>query len=129
MACRRTESISKRWWAAIWGRITIGADVEGITGSTQYGLGTTTFIVGPLFEGDFDRFRIGGGFRLGLLSVDRATTTANMRGSIEGVYLRASVDVLRFNEDHSAVFLAAKGSVDSVGGTLYGGVLGAGVRF
>ena len=111
------------------GNITIAADVEEITGSTEYGLKTNTFTIGLLLEGDFDRFRIGGGARLGMLSVDRATTGSNLDGSTEGIFVRLSFDVYQFNEGRGGIYLAAKGSVDSVGGSLVGGVLGAGVRF
>lgn len=108
--------------------ITIAADVEEIGGSTEYGLKTNTFSIGLLLEGDFDRFRVGGGARLGLFSVDRATMGSNLDGSTVGIFVRLSFDVYQFNEGRGAIYLAAKGSVDSVGGSLVGGVFGAGVR-
>ena len=109
--------------------ITIAADVEEISGSTEYGLKTNTFSIGLLLEGDFDRFRVGGGARLGVFSLNRATTGNNLDGSTEGIFVRLSFDVYQFNEGRGGIYLAAKGSVDSVGGSLVGGVFGAGIRF
>jgi hypothetical protein len=110
-------------------KVTIGAIIEATSGSTHYGLATTALNVGPFLEAHLDRVRIGGGIRLGAFNVDRATNNRSLFSSSEGVYLRLSVDVFRFDRETSAIFLVAKGSVDSVGGPLYGVAAGAGVRF
>jgi hypothetical protein len=112
-----------------FGNITVAADIEGVSGSTEYGLAMNTFSVGPLLEIDVDRFRIGAGARLGVLVVDRVTTSDSLVGSTTGMFVRGAVDVLRFASDRDAVYLVAKASMDSVGGALYGASLGAGVRF
>ncbi len=109
--------------------LTIGADIEAMSGSTHDGLGTTGLNAGPFIEGHLDRLHIGGGVRIGAFNVNRATSSGGLFSSSEGVFLRVSVDVLRFDSDAGAVFLFAKGSADSVGGALYGVALGAGVRF
>ena len=111
------------------GTVTIGADIEAMSGSTHYGLGTTGLNAGPFIEGHFDRLHIGGGVRLGAFNVNRATSSGGLFSSSEGVFLRVSVDVFRFDGDTGAVFLFAKGSADTVGGALYGVACGAGVRF
>jgi hypothetical protein len=109
--------------------VTLGADIEGFSGSTQYGLSTNMFTVGMLVEGDFDRFRLGGGFRLGSFNVDRATTTGSLGAGLFGLFMRMTFDIVRFDDDRDAVFLAFKFNTDTVGGGLYGLTLGAGVRF
>jgi hypothetical protein len=111
------------------GDLTVGADIEGIVGSTEYGLSTSAMTVGILAEGHVGRLRIGGGVRLGVYNVNRATDSGSLFASSEGLYARASVDLFSFNETHDVVFLVAKGSVESVGGRLLGAVGGAGVRF
>jgi hypothetical protein len=111
------------------GHLTLAADVEGLSGSTQFGLSTHMFTLGMLFAGDFDRFRLGGGFRFGTLSVERSTTADSLQGSSIGIFMRATFDVVRFADDLDAVYLALKLNTDSVGGTLYGVTLGVGVRF
>ncbi len=114
-----------------FGNLTVAADIEGTSGSTVYGLATSTFDVGVLVEGDVDRLRIGIGGRLGVLNVDRATSSGSLGGASAGLFLRLTFDVFRFNGERDAIYLAVKGTVDSVGGSgsLYGGVFGAGVRF
>ncbi len=114
---------------ADFGDFTIGADIEGIVGSTEYGLSTTAMTVGLLAEGHLGRVRIGGGLRLGVYNIDRATDSGSLFASSEGLYVRGSVDLFSFDQAKDVVFLVAKGSVESVGGQLRGGVLGAGVRF
>jgi hypothetical protein len=111
------------------GDLTVGADIEGIVGSTEYGLSTSAMTVGMLAEGHVGRVRIGGGVRLGVYNVNRATDSGSLFASSEGLFARASVDLFSFNETHDVVFLVAKGSVESVGGRLLGAVGGAGVRF
>jgi hypothetical protein len=117
------------------GKVTLAGDIEVIHGSTEYGLTTNTFSVGVHLERDIDRFHIGGGIRLGALEVDRVTNGESLVGTIlGGIYVRASVELFRFHGDRDAVYLAAKGSLDTVGvscpvGGLYGAVIGAGVRF
>ena len=111
------------------GDITIGADIEGIVGSTEYGLSTSAMTVGLLAEGHLGRVRIGGGLRLGVYNINRVTDNGSLFASSEGLYLRASVDLFSLNEANDVVFLVAKGSVDTVGGPLVGAVCGAGVRF
>lgn len=111
------------------GHLTLAADIDGFIGSTRLGLSTTMFTVGMLFEGDFDRFRLGGGFRLGTLNVDRATTTGTLQATSAGLFMRAGFDVVRFADDRDAIYLALKLNTDAVGGELYGLSLGAGVRF
>jgi hypothetical protein len=108
--------------------VTFGADIEGMSGSTRDGLSTTALNAGPFIEGHFDRLRIGGGIRMGAFNVDRVTNGGSLFSLSEGVFLRLSVDVFRFNGDTGAVFLFAKGSADSVGGALFGVAVGAGVR-
>jgi hypothetical protein len=109
--------------------VTIGADIEAMSGSTHYGLGTTGLNAGPFIEGHFDRLHIGGGVRIGAFNVNRASNSGGLFSSSEGVFLRVSVDVLRFDSNAGAVFVFAKGSADTVGGALYGVACGAGVRF
>jgi hypothetical protein len=109
--------------------VTIGADIEAMSGSTHYGLGTTGLNAGPFIEGHFDRLHIGGGVRIGAFNVNRASNSGGLFSSSEGVFLRVSVDVFRFDSNAGAVFLFAKGSADTVGGALYGVACGAGVRF
>ena len=111
------------------GHLTVAADVEGFSGSTQFGLSTNMFTVGMLFAGDFGRFGLGGGLRFGTLNVDRATNTGTLQGLSAGIFMRATFDVVRFADDHDAVYLALKLNTDTVGTALYGVTLGAGVRF
>jgi hypothetical protein len=87
------------------------------------------FTAGMLVEGDFERFRLGGGFRLGTVHVDRATTPGSLQAASIGLFMRATFDVVRFDEDRDAVYLALKLNTDTVGGAFYGVALGAGVRF
>jgi hypothetical protein len=111
------------------GHLTLAAEVEGFSGSTQFGLSTNMFTVGMLFAGDFDRFGLGGGVRFGALNIDRASTTGTLQGSSAGIFMRATFDVVRFADDRDAVYLALKLNTDTVGSALYGVTLGAGVRF
>jgi hypothetical protein len=85
-----------------------------------------------LVEGHSDRLRLGGGLRVGVFNVDRATDSGGLFGASGGAYLRAAVDLYRFDEVSGAtgaVFLVAKGSADIVGAPLLGLVGGVGVRF
>ncbi len=110
-------------------QLTIGTDIEAIAGSTEYGLATTELTLGLLLEAHFDRFRVGGGARLGAFNVERATDTGGLFASSEGVYARASLDLFRSDLGKSWVFLFVKGSADSVGGALLGAAGGIGMRF
>src|ERR1700722_12758786 len=110
-------------------KFTIAADLDAMHGATEFGRATNALSVGPLVEGHFDRVRVGGGVRFGLLTVDRSTLSGSLSASSEGFFLRLSVDFYRFDEQRgSAVFLLAKASADSVGGALLGGTLGVGMR-
>jgi hypothetical protein len=111
------------------GDVVLAADLEGFSGSTEYGLSTTMFSGGMLLEGAFDRVRIGGGLRVGMLDVHRASGGRNLEGSNAGCFVRGSFDVVRFDSDRGALFLALKLSADSVGGALYGLTMGGGMRF
>jgi hypothetical protein len=110
-------------------QLTIGADIEAVGGSTEYGLATTELTFGLLLEAHFDRFRVGGGARLGAFNVERATDTGGLFASSEGVYARASFDLFHSDLGKSTIFLFVKGSADSVGGALLGAVGGIGMRF
>ena len=59
----------------------------------------------------------------------RATTAGSLGAAVAGFYMRATFDVVRFDDDRDAVYLALKFNTDTVGGGLYGLTLGAGVRF
>src|SRR5580698_6616242 len=58
--------------------VTIGADIEAMSGSTHYGLGTTGLNAGPFIEGHFDRLHIGGGVRIGAFNVNRASNSGGL---------------------------------------------------
>jgi hypothetical protein len=111
------------------GTLAIGALLEGIPGSTENGLKTLTLSGGPLVQGIFDRVRLGGGLRVGLFDVSRATAAASLLSLSAGVHARASLDVVSFDKDNeTALFLVVKGSIDSVDGALYGATAGLGLR-
>jgi hypothetical protein len=111
------------------GDFTIGADIEGIVGSTEFGLSTNALTVGLLAEGHLGRLRVGAGVRLGVYDINRATDGGSLFASSEGLYLRASVDLFSLDRTKDVVFLVAKGSIESVGGPLVGVVGGVGLRF
>jgi hypothetical protein len=114
------------------GTLTIGADLEATHGVTEFGLINDALSAGVLVEGHYDRLRIGGGARVGVFNVDRATDSGGLFTASVGFYLRGTVDLYRFDEASGAsgaIFLALKGSVDAVSDPLLGAVGGAGVRF
>lgn len=98
-------------------------------GWTEYGLTTTTLNLGPLFEGHVGRFRFGGGPRLGMLIIDRVTDSNSLSSTSAGLFVRASLDLVTFNEGRGAFFLVGKANTDNVGAGLYGASGGLGVRF
>jgi hypothetical protein len=116
-------------------KFSIGGDVEIAVGSTEFGLTTLALVPGFLIEGRGGPFRFGGGVRLGFFHVTRATDGTSLGSLGAGLYARITLDLVRFGLDptedplHRAVFLMARASADDVGGTLYGVVGGAGVRF
>ncbi len=114
------------------GTLTIGADLEATHGVTEFGLINDALSAGVLVEGHYERLRIGGGARVGVFNVDRATDSGGLFTASVGFYLRGTVDLYRFDEASGAsgaIFLALKGSVDAVSNPLLGAVGGAGVRF
>lgn len=113
------------------GAVVAGAIVEGTPGSTRDGLPTILVTVGPLLEGRIDRFRIGGGWRLGAFNVSRVTGEGNLLFSLSaGAFARVSCDVIDLDEAHKrAIFVIVKGSIDTVGSALYAASAGVGMRF
>ena len=112
------------------GAVRIGAIVGATFSTTDAGLKTTTTNIGPLVEGHFDRLRLGGGVRIGTFNVDRATTSGSLFSLSAGIYARASVDLVAFDKaGNSALFLVAKGSLDTIGTALWGAGASLGARF
>jgi hypothetical protein len=108
----------------------VGALLEVSPGWTHAGLQTTMIMLGPLFEAHVGRLRLGGGIRLGFFSVSRATADGALMATAVDLYARLSLDLLYLDDgEHSALFLAGKGSYGTVGDTLSTGTLGLGVRF
>jgi hypothetical protein len=108
----------------------IGVELEGVLGKTDGGLGATTVTLGGLAEAHVDRFRIGGGVRVGGFNVSRATEYASLFSLSAGAFGRLSFDVVPFDDaGNRAIFLVAKGSIDTVGTPLFCATIGAGVRF
>jgi hypothetical protein len=113
------------------GRFAAGAVIEVIpAGWTEYGLRTTTVSAGALFEGHVNRLRLGGGPRIGAFTVQRVTRDASILGIGEGLYTRASIDVVHFGDEADATLYAVlKAGVDWIGGPLFGVTAGLGARF
>jgi hypothetical protein len=110
------------------GDFDVGAILDVNPGSTEDGLGTLAVSIAPIVDGHIGIVRCGGGFRLGYFSVTRATGAARLESPLVGLFIRTTIDVLQWG-DASSLYLAATGSMDSVGGALYGASAGAGVRF
>jgi hypothetical protein len=108
----------------------IGVELEGVLGKTDGGLGATAVTLGGVAEAHVDRFRIGGGVRVGGFNVNRATEYGSLFSLSAGIFGRLSFDVVSFDDaGNRAIFLVAKGSIDTVGTPLFCTAIGAGVRF
>jgi hypothetical protein len=113
-----------------WDTFAAGAILEAMPGSTQDGLQTITLTLGPLFEGRFDRLRVGGGVRLGAFNVNRITTNGGLFSLTAGAFARVSYDLVDLDDARTqAIFVILKGSIDSVDAALLGASCGLGVRF
>ena len=110
------------------GGLEVGGLFEAVPGRTEGGLDTLSFALGPIIEGHFDRVRLGGGLRVGTFNVTRATDGTSLLSTTLGLFGRLTVDVVQFGND-GGLFLFGKGSLDTVGGALYGLSAGIGVRF
>ena len=110
-----------------WG---IGLQADVMPGQTQGGLDTFAFTLGSMAEAHVERVRIGGGVRLGVFNVTRATTSGSLATATAGIVGRISYDLVRLDDEgDSALFLVAKGSADAAGDALFTVTLGAGARF
>jgi hypothetical protein len=97
---------------------------------TEDGLRTTTTGIGPFIEWHAGRFRLGGGARVGTFTFTRATNGASVFNMSAGLFLRSSLDLIRLDkEGDTAIYLVVRGSLDTVGASLYGFNAGLGVRF
>ena len=115
---------------ADFGRWTVGGRLEGTPMRTEGGLTSFAIFFGPETEVRFGRLRVGGGLRVGILTVDRVTTSSTMAQMTLGLEARLSVDLIRFDDDgHGAFFLVANSSTDIVSSLMYAIGAGAGVRF
>jgi hypothetical protein len=120
-------------------RLTLGVKVDLAYGTTDVGLATLLLTAGLLFEVHLDRVRLGGGVRLGTFDVHRTTIDGWMGGGVLGLYGRASVDLLSFDEARRAVYVVGQASADGMVrvdkfnfdglGPVLGVTIGAGVRF
>ena len=108
----------------------VGGALGAAFGTTDGGLHTTTTNLGPYVEGHFDRFRLGGGLRIGTFNVTRATDGTSILNLSAGIYARGTLDIIQFDkEGKGALYLAVKASVDGVGTSLYGVNASLGARF
>lgn len=126
-------SITGMGFAAVLGASADNLSVGGLftfeRGWTQEGLQTTNVEAGVLIEDRIERFRIGGGLRIGTFDVSRVTGTTPLLSLSAGAFFRLSFDVATFGKnDRGALYLLGQASIDSVDAPLYGASLGLGVR-
>jgi hypothetical protein len=108
-----------------------GVVADFLHANTSYGISSTAATAGMFVQlRVLGRLRLGGGVRIGILDVARATNGGALGSGSGGVYGRLSFDLVPFGtEGAGAVFVFAKGSLDTVDTALYQGVLGLGARF
>lgn len=104
------------------------ADLGAFLGRTAFGLSTTDYQLGFSMEGRVgNRFRLGGGAILSVLSIQRVTESYTISTLTLGPQLHGSFDLVRW--DDSALFVGLKGRLQWFGSSSLMGAASLGLGF